>query len=583
MKPKHRLALVLSLSLALGTQACGEDTSSPIDDVADGLDSSEDVPDTSSLDASDSAQSDSAPDLPPPPAGRLVINEVSCRDLPAEWVEVLNIGDAAIDLGGMRITDSPRARGKLLPTRLLEPGERLVVQGDLGIGCETDSVYLMQLSRVVDEAPPTGGDAEVSSWGRIPDGTGEFSETIATPQKPNLPLEDERDSVFDTTGPMPIIDLYVDTEAEATLINAQKTYAPGLFTWTDADGTTAPQRVDIRIKGSITFRPWTAKPSLKLHFARHDDAGPRSFRGLKKLALHNLAYDPSAIREWLAYTLMRRLGQPAPRVAWATVRVNGEDKGLYGVIEPYDERFLADHFPSTQALYEADGDLGPGLYGFAADEGDTMAYVEALAERAVTARNMGYPATDWLTEVDWLAVARMMAHEDLLQHSDGMMSGCHNWFAHLDKDGLWSTMPWSADLVLITAWGVTGPLSQCSVLSQLCINDEVCRAWFVRARDEAAQLVLRGGFREPAIALATRAAEFARPTDEPWSSNEFWQNMPFDLPGDATKTIDLLETRARDIRCATALERGVQPPPENPNCGGFANSGTNPGPKPKEN
>jgi hypothetical protein len=444
-----------------------------------------------------------------------------------------------------------------------------VVQGDLGLACGTETVFLMQLSRVVDEAGPTGGDPEVSTWGRIPDGTGSFTETAPTPRKKNLSLEDQRGSVFASDGAMPIIDLYVDATSEEILVGAQKTYAPGLFTWTDDTGTSAPQRIDIRIKGSITLRPWDRKPSMKLHFARHDAPGPRHFRGLKKLALHNLAYDPSAIREWLAYSLMRRLDQPAPRVGWAVVRVNGENRGLYGVVETYDERFLADHFPSTEALYEADGDFGFGLYGFSVDEGTSMAPLERLAERVISVRDRGGEATVELPEIDWLAVARMMAHEDLLQHSDGMMAGCHNWFAHLDEDGRWSTMPWSADLVLITAWGVTGPLNACSALANLCLGDEVCEAWFLRARDEAAREALRGGFREDAARLATRAQAYARPTDEPWSSNEFWQQTTFDLAADAEATIDLLELRARGIRCATAASRGVLPPADDPGCSGF--------------
>jgi len=162
---------------------------------------------------------------------------------------------------------------------------------------------------------------------------------------------------------LPTIVWYVGEAAEEMLRGEQKAYAPALWSWTDASGTSPPQRIDLRIKGSITLRPWDDKPSLKIHFARHEERGPRSFRGAKKLTLHNLAYDPSAVREWLAYDLMRAAGQPAPRVGWAVVRINGVSKHLYALVESYDEVFLDDWFESTTALYEADGDLAGGLAG----------------------------------------------------------------------------------------------------------------------------------------------------------------------------------------------------------------------------
>ncbi|MFO0749415.1 MAG: CotH kinase family protein [Myxococcota bacterium] len=156
--------------------------------------------------------------------------------------------------------------------------------------------------------------------GRIPDGTGPFVETAPTPQKANKSLDDERATLFRADGPMPVVDLYVDAAAEASLEADHHTYVPAIFTWSDERGTSAPQRIDLRIKGAITDRPWSAKPSLKLHFARHSEPGPRAFRGTKKLALHSMVYDPSTIREWISYEVMRGMGVPAPRVGWAQVR-----------------------------------------------------------------------------------------------------------------------------------------------------------------------------------------------------------------------------------------------------------------------
>ncbi len=502
------------------------------------------------------------------PVGRLVINEVQCRG--DEWVEVINVGDADLDLGGTRINDGSSAVGVRLPTRSLVPGERLVVRGDFGLSCDRDPAVLWQSSRELDRAPARVGDAEVSTWGRLPDGLGPFAATNPTPNKANVALVDLRSQVFDANQPMPTVDLYVDAAAEDLLISEQKVYAPALFSWTDEAGEGPVLNVDIRIKGSITLRPWTGKPSLKLHFARREGPGARDFRGIKKLTLHNLAYDPAVGREWLAYELMRDSGLAVPRVGWAVLRINGVSKGLYGVVESYDEVFLADHYDETTALYEADGDFGDNgeLYGFFLDEGDSFEPVNRLAQQITAAdRGPGQPSQA-LPQIDWDQLAKLFALEDLLQHSDGMKSGCHNWFLHADGNLNWTVFPWSVDLVLVPTFGPVGPIGTCSKLARLCDRDEACHARFLRYRDEAARLALNGDYRERLTALAARAAPFVRPTDEPWSTGEFWPDLRFDVVASAHEAIDLLETRARAIRCATAADRG-EVDAEDPTCDGF--------------
>jgi len=550
------------------------------DDTAPGADALDATPDTSEVTADTTPEVDVAV-----PVGRLVINEVDCRTDPSEWVELMNVGDAPVALAGHRLADRPGGAGVRVPDGALAPGAFIVVHGDFGIACDGDGVYLSADGRSLDQAPPRRGDAEVATWGRVPDGVGAFTPTAATPHKSNIALADVRDTLFASTGAPPIIDLYVDEAAEAILSGPDKAYAPALWQWTDASGTSPPQRVDVRIKGSITLRPWHAKPSLKVHFARHDERGPRAFRGAKKLSLHNLAYDPSAIREWLAYDLMRAMGQPAPRVGWATVRVNGVSKHLYAVIETYDELFLDDWFTSTTALYEADGDLAHGsLAGFFLDEGDSMAPLEALAARVLAVQQGTSRPTLALPDVDWVQLAGLHGLEEILQHTDGMRSGCHNYFMHVAEDGRWSFMPWSVDLTLLEGYGEGGPIGACSIFAQLCDRDEPCRAWFERARNEAAGIVLRGDFRARAIAQATRLQDHAWPLDEPWGQGDFWGDKTFDLPAQAAAAVDILEARAAKIRCATQAQRADPPsaPADDPTCGGFlARPGEGGGPKPR--
>jgi spore coat protein H len=83
--------------------------------------------------------------------------------------------------------------------------------------------------------------------------------------------------------------------------------------------------------------------SLKLAFDEYDDA--QRFHGLKKLNFHAMRNDGSLMRERLASWLYRQFDVPAPRVVHATLSVNGEDQGLFALVEEIDNRFARARFP----------------------------------------------------------------------------------------------------------------------------------------------------------------------------------------------------------------------------------------------
>lgn len=521
------------------------------------------------------------PPDPEPPAGKLVVNEVNCSKNPDEFIEVKNVSDVVVDTAGFAVSGDPEDTTPFpVPPRKLDPGERVMITGDIGLSCKNEGAVLFKEGVVVDEAPVRTGDPDRATWGRLPDGTGDFAETAPTPQKENRAFVDERGSVFDDEADVAVVDLFVDASVEETLRAQSKGagYVPALFQYTDSDGTSPPQRVDVRLKGSISLRPWDDKPGMKIHFARHGEKGPTEFRGLRKMTLNNLTYDPSFIREFLAYEVMAAAGHAAPRVSWVNVFVNGEDKGLYSTIETYDRVFLADHYDGTEVMYESDGLTPAGnLGGFDVDEGPED--FEPLNALATHLSNLGSTnVIDDVPEVDWAQVARISALEDLLAHFDGHKGACHNFFLHLDKNGSWTLLPWSVDLTLVTgAFDTQTPLGSCGQLSQLCDTDTRCRAMFERERDAAAQLVLNPpdgtSWHDLVTPIARRLQPFARATDEPFRGNEFWQGVGTDLEQNADDAVTLLETRAKHIRCATSVARGEGVPDGEPaDCHGFTAS-----------
>jgi hypothetical protein len=84
-----------------------------------------------------------------------------------------------------------------------------------------------------------------------------------------------------------------------------------------------------------------------------------ALHGLKTLALNNLLFDPTLVRELLSYALFRAAGIPAPRVGYTSVEVNGLPYGVYLMVEPaHSEAFLAHWFEG-----ESDGALYGGRNG----------------------------------------------------------------------------------------------------------------------------------------------------------------------------------------------------------------------------
>src|SRR6476646_6445100 len=98
-----------------------------------------------------------------------------------------------------------------------------------------------------------------------------------------------------------------------------------------------PQEVEVRLKGSASFRPLdTGKSAFKLKFP---NAGP--FFGLRKMTLNNMVEDPSMTHETLAFALHRALGVPASRTGFVYLKINGEHVVVYMDVENYDKVAMA--------------------------------------------------------------------------------------------------------------------------------------------------------------------------------------------------------------------------------------------------
>ena len=233
------------------------------------------------------------------------------------------------------------------------------------------------------------------------------------------------------------------------------TYVEAEFTL--GDGTELD--IGVRVKGHTQYRDITDKPSLILDFNRVDENG--HWDGLSSVYLHNLTYDPSNLHEHLAYLFFRSIGVPASRSAYATLQFNGQDYGIYLILEKqnglFNERWFGE---SDGGTWEAGSFNHPcdlndeGCDCWEVDvDGDTQA-LEAFCEAAQQPDFVQATAE----MMDWEQFMAQITSEMAIAHYDNYGWNQNNFRVHqVASTGRFHWTPWSTDLAFGWYPWETGP------------------------------------------------------------------------------------------------------------------------------
>jgi hypothetical protein len=241
---------------------------------------------------------------------------------------------------------SLRTLSTLLLLTLLAPG---CGGGDPVSGTKTTGVSVPDATDSADMAGKDAGDAAdgVDSTGdtdaQDAADAGFTLPADATYLMGDMPLASE---VFDLKG-VHIIAVTVDPKewqdylAGVAMPDGQKVYDwhPAQITF---DGAAYTQ-VAVRGFGNGSQLDNPKKPNIRLKFDHYDTNGVGP-EGQHSVKLKASGQDASFVREPLMYELVRGLGGHAPRTGWARVLVNGEDHGLYQVLEVADKRMFKTEF-----------------------------------------------------------------------------------------------------------------------------------------------------------------------------------------------------------------------------------------------
>jgi hypothetical protein len=170
------------------------------------------------------------------------------------------------------------------------------------------------------------------------------------------------------------------------------------------DGDTLPSDIGIRFKGHYSNYgfPGKKKP-FRLHFGKYEE--DQDYQGIKKLNLHNLAGDPSFLREFVAYDFLRSIGIAASRTSFTQLYINDVYFGCYLIVEePEDKSFLKQNFGTDK------GNL------FDAAESTDLAWVDSLPASYPQLKLQSKERTgSWDKLIDWLNVFNNYYHLDFQQ------------------------------------------------------------------------------------------------------------------------------------------------------------------------
>lgn len=212
-----------------------------------------------------------------------------------------------------------------------------------------------------------------------------------------------------------------------------KDYHPVVFQyWSPAGQLTQIDDAMVRLRGNPSFSWLGAKMQFVISFNEIDPDG--RFLGLRKITLDASWYDPTVLRDRVAYAYMRHHGIEAPCANNARLSFNGSYYGLYKNVEYVDHEFLERNF--------GDEDATGVLWKYAT----TPTANEEYADYEVSSQFWSAVHVDYLDDhTDAEQVLAEWATEVVTPHNDGYWCCAHNFYIYEHPARGILFIPWDLD------------------------------------------------------------------------------------------------------------------------------------------
>ncbi|MCO4761220.1 MAG: CotH kinase family protein [Myxococcales bacterium] len=377
----------------------------------------------------------------------------------------------------------------------------------------------------------------------------------------------------------------------------ERIWVSGTFSWA---GMTLKE-IGVRYKGNSSSQPnQKHKRGLLLHFGRFK-TGQRLL-GLRRLALDNGVQFGSVFSERLVGEVLAAEGVPASRSSWATVAVNGTNRGVFVVVERIDKSFLARTYGSTQGLlYKVHlGGPGAGLESQASASGFTNTFSPETSDTAEIGHGPLHTLTHALSTVPddkleaWMATnldlegflkfTAVALYAGAFDQYTGF--NAHNYYLHRDEAvGRWTYLPWDLDvgfadnafgcIPVIDGWNAAWPLPATprSLLSRIVSHPALLARYRVHA-----DRILEKWFKPQRIATWLGTAHALLKTDLAQDPHAPVRITNPGVVGYPAIVADMNNFAAKRYAKARAeLDAPKPTPPIKPKCGGGHNKAPAPG------
>jgi spore coat protein H len=221
------------------------------------------------------------------------------------------------------------------------------------------------------------------------------------------------------------------------------------------DGVTVPD-VGVRPSGESSRFAGNPKMSLRVRFDAFQGRG--KFGGVDVFKLKGFYGESSLLRDRISYFMFRKV-MPTPNAAHARVMVNGELRGVFGVIEIWESDAIKAHFSEpVGALYRLRGVTGTDPYLYTDD--NAKSYVPAPWEQKLSMpgatddvvphflKALADDPTNIESATDVDNLLSYLAVNTLIENTDGLAgdTGVEDHYQYFDPaSGKFFVLPWDPD------------------------------------------------------------------------------------------------------------------------------------------
>ena len=260
---------------------------------------------------------------------------------------------------------------------------------------------------------------------------------LPTEQLPDSQIDDEGCEVVYTQERVVVFHLELEDASWNGLLSnyasGVKDYHPASFAYETSTGQRYEvEEAAVRLRGNPGFSWLGEKMQFVISFNEQDPDG--RFLGLRKISLDASWYDPTLLRDRLAYAYMRSHGVPAPCANSAELHINGQYYGLYKNVEYMDHEFLERVFSdelATGVLWK---------YGTEAVANEDLVQPSAMSEFW-----SNYDVAWQEQHTDLEGNLREWATEVVIPHNDGYWCCAHNFYIYEHPEKGLMFLPWDLD------------------------------------------------------------------------------------------------------------------------------------------